>query len=295
MPDLFGVAVSPYDLDDWEAATGIKSDCCMVFEAWSKQRPLTDLLGRLQAYGHHSFVLTWEPWQPTPVGVTAEEQGTLQPAYSHDAILRGDWDWYIDMIARNLRDCGMTVYLRLMHEMNGNWYPWSNNPAKYIEAWKYIRYRMRSMRGAWNVKFCWAPNPDLWRSTPADWLKTLLPYWPGNSAVEFYGSTMIEYAYGDRNYPVSQFANRFRLAREIFQKQVLAMEVNVAHEVAVDWLTSLAGYICDGDHPLPLLVLSQGTSRGAAAGSTGTMDWSAMTDAHCREAIKAVVSALHAT
>lgn len=294
MADLFGVATSPFELDEWQIATGIRPDLCMVFESWARQRPLTEALNRAKSFGHTAFALTWEPWTPTPVGVSGEEQGVLQSRWSHDSILRGDHDDYIDMIARNLRDSQMTVFLRLMHEMNGHWYPWHNDPDKFIAAWKYIRYRMRSMRGAWNVKFVWAPNPDLWRSSPADWLRGLLPYWPGPAAVEYYGTTMIEFAYGDRAYPVSSFANRFRLAREIFQKRVLAMEVNVAHEVAVPWLTDLTAYVRTNPGALPVIVLSQGQSRAAATQETGDMSWSAETDAHCRVAIRDLVEALHA-
>ncbi|QBQ74843.1 mannanase [Caudovirales GX15bay] len=292
MPDLFGLAVSPYDLKPWQDATGILPDFCMTFEAWSKYRPLTDMLAKARSFGHNWFALTWEPWTPIPIGTPSAEQGELQEQWSHDAILGGKHDDYIDTVARNLRDSGMVVYLRLMHEMNGNWYPWHNEPAQFVDVWKYIRYRMRSCRGAWNVKFVWSPNPDIWRQSPADWAQRLLPYWPGPKAVEYVGFTMLSFG-NDRAYTVADFAGRFELARTLFQKEILAMEMNVAHEMAPAWLHDLTKYVRSGNNLLPAVVLSQGPSRAAATGDTGTMDWNAMDDTTCRPAIRELVAALH--
>lgn len=292
MGDLFGVAVSPFELEEWQDATSIRPDLCMVFESWSRQRALTELLDKAKSFGHDSIALTWEPWAPTPVGTPSDEQGENQEQWSHASILAGEHDDYIDLVARSLRDSKLTVYLRFAHEMNGGWYPWHNDAGEYIAAWRYVRHRIRSMRNAWNVKLIWAPNPDLWRATPADWLVRLMPYWPGPAAVENVGFTMIDFG-SDRYYPVSLFAERFELARRIFRKDVLAMEVNVARENAIPWLGDLADYVRRG--PLSVLILSQGSSRAAAAGDTGDLAWSAASDPEAREALRRVVDALHAT
>lgn len=292
MGDLFGVAVSPFELDEWQKATGLKPDLCMVFESWSKQRTLADHLNKAKSFGHDSIAVTWEPWEPVEVGISAEDQGVLQDDWSTKSIVDGSHDEYIDNFARALRDSGMTVYLRFAHEMNGNWYPWYHDPDCYVEAWKYVRNRVRSLRGGWNVKFVWSPNPDLWRTTPADWLKKLMPYWVGNAGTEYVGFTMIDFG-GDKLYPVSQFAAQFDLARKIFRKQILAMETNVARENAVDWLYDLAGYIRSGTRLLPLVVLSQGSSRAASLGGTGDLSWTLVDDPEARKAITAVISALH--
>lgn len=292
MADLFGVAVSPFELDEWQEATGIKPDLCMIFEAWARQRTLAPHLEKAASFGHRSIAVTWEPWTPTPVGTQADEQGSLQAEWTHRSILAGEHDDYIDMMARVFRDSGLTVYLRYAHEMNGAWYPWFHDADEYVAAWKYVRHRMRSLRNAWNVKFVWSPNPDLWRSTPADWLMRLMPYWPGNAATEFVGFTMIDFG-GDRYYPVSAFAEQFDLARRIFREPVMAMEVNVARENAIEWLGDLATYARGGN--LSAVILSQGSSRAAALGGTGDLSWSAVDDPTARDAIRKLVSALHAT
>lgn len=292
MGDLFGVAISPFELDEWQQATGIEPDLCMIFESWSRQRALTDHLAKAKSFGHTSIAITWEPWEPTPVGTDADAQGAVQNEWSSESICNGDHDDYIDAFARALRDSEMTVYLRFAHEMNGSWYPWFHEPERYIEAWKYVRNRMRSKRGAWNVKFVWSPNPDLWRTTPADWLMRLMPYWVGGAATEYVGFTMIDFG-GSKYYPVSAFAQQFDLARRIFRKPVLAMEVNVARENATEWLNDLAEYVRGGTRPLPLLVLSQGSSRAAALGGTGDLTWSPVDDPAARRAIQELGTALH--
>jgi beta-mannanase len=239
-------------------------------------------------------MVTWEPWEPTPLGSSAEEQGRVQSRWSNESILRGEHNSYIDMIARDFRDCGLeTVYLRWGHEMNGGWYPWSHTPTSYVAAWKYLRHRIRSQRGAWNVQMVWAPNPDLWRRVPADWLSRLLPFWPGYSSVDSVGFTMIERGpESGQDYPVSEFAKRTWLARNVFGRPVLAAEVNVVRELAVDWLNDMAVWVRN-KHPYPAFVLSQGPSRAEAAGTAGDLSWSAMNYPAGRDAIARLASALH--
>ena len=291
MGDLFGVAVSPFELAEWQDATGIKPDLCMVFENWARQRSLADTFAKARSFGHTAIVLCWEPWTPTPAG--AGLGGIEQPQWNHDSILNGDHDEYIDTMARACRDSGLeTVYLRYAHEMNGTWYPWHHDPAKYVEAWRYIRRRMRSERAAWNVKFVWSFNPDLWRGTAAEWLKRLLPYWPEASQIEWVASTMIAFG-GSKDYPVDQFRDRFDLAQDIFGTKVLAVEVNVAREQMIPWLDNLAAYVRRPDRPLPLVVLSQGMSRAGAGGGTGDLGWSVEDDPEGCAAVARLVDAIH--
>lgn len=291
MGSLFGVAVSPFELAEWQDATGISPDMCMVFEAWSNNRTLEATTAKAQELGHDSLVVTWEPWQPTPLGLTNEEQGAYQAQYSAASILSGQHNDYIDANARVLRDSGLTVYLRFAHEMNGNWYPWYHDPVGYVAAWKYVRQRVRSMRGAWNVKMVWSPNPDLWRSTAADWLARLLPYWPGQAAIDYVGFTSIEFG-GDKDYSVADFTDRFNLAGQLFQRPVVAPEANVALDKANQWLRDWAAAVTRGTARLPFFVLSQGPSRAEASTTTGDLSWSAMDHPETWDAVKTLANAL---
>jgi beta-mannanase len=126
-------------------------------------------------------LLSWEPWDPAA--------GTPnQPNFALRRIAGGDFDAYIATWAEQLREVGTTVYLRPMHEMNGNWYPWGgsvngNSPALYVQAWR----RMHDIfvrRGATNVRWVWAPNNVDVPQTSANQLER---FYPGDSYVDVLG------------------------------------------------------------------------------------------------------------
>jgi beta-mannanase len=78
------------------------------------------------------------------------------------------------------------VYIRLAHEMNGNWYPWGgtvngNSPADFVGAWRHVR-DVFTQEGATNVKFVWAPNND---SVPNTSANAIGAYWPGDAYVDY--------------------------------------------------------------------------------------------------------------
>jgi hypothetical protein len=124
-----------------------------------------------------SPLVAWEPWRPGG--------GKDQPDYSLARIAGGAFDGYITQFARSLRDLRATVYLRPMHEMNGNWYPWSgtvngNSPELYVRAWRHMVDIFRS-QGARNVKWVFTPLNEDWPITPEN---TLENYYPGSDYVD---------------------------------------------------------------------------------------------------------------
>ncbi|WP_414171920.1 glycoside hydrolase family 26 protein [Clavibacter tessellarius] len=119
-------------------------------------------------------LLTWEPWKGGA--------GTSQPAYSNARIVAGDQDAYIRSWGADLAKYGKTVYLRYGHEMNGNWYPWSdgvngNAPGSYVQAWKHV-HDLVVAQGATNVKWVWSPNVPYPGSTD------LASLYPGSDQVD---------------------------------------------------------------------------------------------------------------
>ena len=126
------------------------------------------------ATGGRDVLLTWEPW----VSGGAPDQ----PNFSFDRILAGQYDGYIRSWARGIRSYNGTVYLRLMHEMNGTWYPWSgvtngNTPAKYISVWRRIHTIFKNNRVT-NVRWVWSPLVDDVPST-----NKFEQYYPGSAYV----------------------------------------------------------------------------------------------------------------
>jgi hypothetical protein len=81
-----------------------------------------------------------------------------------NAIINGSFDWYIDAFATKIKSYSGTVILRILHEFEGDWYPWSltensQDPAKYVAAYRHIVDRFRSA-GASNVKWMWCLNAE---------------------------------------------------------------------------------------------------------------------------------------
>lgn len=102
-------------------------------------------------------VITWE--------MMYESYPRLDPVQPNlDQILNGSFDSYIDDFADQIGSYRKTVILRIFHEFEGNWYPWSltensADSAKYIAAWRYVVDRFRS-RGTLNVQWMWCVNAE---------------------------------------------------------------------------------------------------------------------------------------
>jgi hypothetical protein len=122
-------------------------------------------------------LVTWEPWQPLG--------GIVQPAYSLRRIASGAFDGYITSWARALRALRAPVYLRPMHEMNGNWYPWGgtvngNSPGMFRAAWRRM-HRIFDQNGARNVRWVFSPINEDWPITPQNRMER---YYPGRPYVD---------------------------------------------------------------------------------------------------------------
>ena len=140
-----------------EAATGRHVDIVNWYQNWGGGSWVSNVqahvIGAVTG-GGRTPMLTWEPWVPGA--------GTDQPSYSLARIAGGSFDTYISTWALALKVLGTPVYLRPMHEMNSDWYPWSgaangNSPAQFVQAWRHIVDIFRA-HGATNVRFVWSPN-----------------------------------------------------------------------------------------------------------------------------------------
>ena len=106
------------------------------------------------------------------------------------AIGRGVWDEYFVQAALSVREFGGPVFISINHEMNGNWYPYSQaypgsrtTSADYVAAWKRIVGIFRK-NGANNVAWVWSPNvPDVGGIGYA-------AYYPGDDYVDWIGVSL---------------------------------------------------------------------------------------------------------
>ena len=135
-------------------------------------------------------VISWEPYLCSPAAT---------PANVEERAAGGEYDAYLHAWAGRLRTFvagpdgslgtadDRRVYIRLAHEMNGDWYPWSaagggNTPGHYVQMWQRVR-AIFSQKGfdARNVQWIWAVNHEdvgPWRAED---------YYPGDEYVDWIG------------------------------------------------------------------------------------------------------------
>ena len=142
-------------LDATENAVGKHMSVVMWFADWFSVRGPD--LTQLRAVAARGSIpeITWEPWD------SRKPLRTPQPRFRLRNIIEGRFDAHVRRWARDLAAYGETVRLRFAHEMNGNWYPWSetangNAPGEFAEAWRHV-WNIFQEEGADNVEWVWSP------------------------------------------------------------------------------------------------------------------------------------------
>jgi hypothetical protein len=145
---------------------------------WAYVHPLFDNIRNFNSVKEVAAtpLLTWEPWGPAPFTIANN-------TFPLKAIAAGTFDAYIDSWAVGLRDWKSPVMLDVLHEMDGNWYPWGygvngNTQADLIAAFRHIHDRF-TLAGATNVQFVW--NPDAWNPAHVD----QRTFYPGDAYVDW--------------------------------------------------------------------------------------------------------------
>ena len=169
--------------------------------------PFTGMQPTLDALKNagYGIVLTW---------CAEDAQGPyLDPRYNYASILSGQYDAYISQWALSAAAWGKVFYLRLFHEMNGNWYPWGihingNTPALAIQAWQHV-YNIFRKAGATNVKFLWEPTFHTATYLP----DPLASFYPGDAYVDWLGVD----GYNWGQYGLETFWVPFTSPNELFQ------------------------------------------------------------------------------
>lgn len=150
-----------------------------IFTRWTERYPAAAV--ELSYQRGALPMLSWEPW-------AGSAYGERQPRYALGRILDGEFDEYITTFAADVREHGWPVAIRFAHEMNGHWYPWSeqspdNEEGQYVAVWRYV-WNLFDAAGAHNVIWVWSPN--ILRPVPN---VALEPLYPGDRYVDWVGLT----------------------------------------------------------------------------------------------------------
>jgi len=133
-------------------------------------------------------LLTWES-RPIDDGNDVVDA----PDYALSRIIGGSFDDYLRQYARDVVATGLPLAIRLDHEMNGTWYPWSesangNSRGEFVQMWRHVHDVFEQEGANAYVIWVWAPNridslgnPD--RMT-LDYLRAL---YPGDDYVDWTG------------------------------------------------------------------------------------------------------------
>lgn len=156
---------SPFDygeVDLVESLVARKANTVGYFQSWAdpfNDRPIRN------AWLHGQIpLLTWE--SQAQVGtITAD-----QPAWSLPTIISGGHDDQIHAYARGIAALRLPVIIRLDHEMNGTWYPWSewadsaghavngNGKGQYADMWRHVHDIFQADGANAYTVWLWSPN-----------------------------------------------------------------------------------------------------------------------------------------
>jgi hypothetical protein len=155
----FQLVSTPGAIRDWNEANGTRPRIVNWYQQWltGERRFRPDWARRVARAGAVPMI-TWEPWSAPEGGRHVAEQ----PDVRLGRIADGAFDPYIKAWARDVAAYRGPVMIRLMHEMNGTWYPWGvhangNTPAEYVRAWRHV-HRIFDRAGARNASWIWSIN-----------------------------------------------------------------------------------------------------------------------------------------
>jgi beta-mannanase len=123
-------------------------------------------------------MINWNSWSGDAGGSSSQSN------YQLIDIINGNYDDYIRQWARDAKAWGQPFFLRFDHEMNGNWYPWSeqtngNQPGQYVQMWRHV-HDIFQQEGATNVTWVWSVNTVYSASS-----RDLTALYPGDSYVDW--------------------------------------------------------------------------------------------------------------
>ncbi len=199
-------------LDAFASMVGRKPDIVMSYSNVTDPLLTATDIANLEARGETPMV-TWQLYK----------SGWSGPTISLSDIAAGRYDGALRRAADLARSLPFEVMIRFGHEMNGDWYAWSGQPAAYRAAWRHIVAVFRQ-EGAGNVKWVWSPNVD-----QGDY--PFARYFPGDSWVDYVA--LDGYNWGTAGVGTNRwqtlsevFSSSYRMIAQLSSKPVIIAETS---------------------------------------------------------------------
>ena len=180
------------------------------------------------------------------------------------------FDLYLDQFSDHLKnwlagndsiygtDDDRRIYIRLAHEMNGNWYPWSQNstPNEYISAWHYI-HNIFTNKGMDSTRLQW-----IWSVNYADFGNyTAEDYWIGDNYTDWIGIDGYNFGAsrgGTWEWPNEIYPNMIERIRKLSTIKPLSINeygsTSIIHSgnvsnvtLKTEWLNQFCNFISDSE------------------------------------------------
>lgn len=148
--------------------------------------PSVERISKVVLQGYIPMITLEDHFVNQPAGQRGTIPNMKQPnLYS---IIEGHFDSFFTDWAKQIKQVDGIVLLRILHEFNGDWYPWcivnnDKNPELLIKAFRHIHAIFKT-QDVTNVRFIWCPNSV---SYPQEKWNFILEAYPGDEYVDFVG------------------------------------------------------------------------------------------------------------
>jgi beta-mannanase len=231
-------------------------------------------------------ILTWES-RP----IAAANNVVDEPDYTLSRIIDGGFDDYLRTYAKSVVATGLPLGIRLDHEMNGTWYPWSeddghgnsingNSPGQYVQMWRHVHDIFQQEGANQYVFWIWSPNRINKLTSSHRTEAYLASLYPGDAYVDWVGmSGYLRPAYSaDDDFTFDYtFGSTLTQLRAIAPgKRILLAEIGASetggHKVA--WIQSMFDAFARPENAdiVGLLWFDEAVST-YTEGVLGTNDW----------------------
>lgn len=226
-------------------------------------------------------------WESVPAK-TGNDQPYV-PGYTNEDIISGKFDAYLTQYAQALKANGMPLVIRFDHEMNGQWYNWSesskqqNAAGSYTAMWKHVWQVFQDNGANQYAIWDWSPSRiDKLGNTKYQTLEYLQNYYPGAEYVDWVGMSGYYRDASEQPTFENTFGATLAQIRQVApDKNIVLNEIgatetggSVSDSQKSRWITSLFDALADpaNDDVIGFAYFSE-TATTIVDGTRTTNDW----------------------